>query len=255
MDKFKLKVLSTYKEKDAICYFCESKLYDYLESLDEKYDEYDIQRGIVNNHFLEKLSNTLKNKEFIPPIILVSNADVSNDINNDEFFIEKSKFKILDGLQRTMRLKKLLEAVKFIEKYKNDVKGLSNIRLRKFFREENKKLRFKTDADYIIKVIENNLSMEDFNRSQWFEIWNNLNREQQIHKMILFNAGHKSMDIKHQLELIFLNVIELEKYNECDYSNKIEKCEKEEICLIHSKNVSTRSFYNKKKKMIYILLY
>jgi len=247
MSKFKLKILSNYSEKDAICYFSEANLYEYLENLDEKYDEYDIQRGIVNNHFLEKLANTLKNKEFIPAIILVSNKNI--EVNNSrEFFIEKGKFKILDGLQRTMRLKKLLEATKFIEKFRADIKDLSSIKLRKFFREENKKLGFKTEADYIIKAIKNNLSIEDFNRVQWFEIWNNLDREQQIHKMILFNAGHKSMDIKHQLELIFLNAIELEKYDKCDYDNEIKRCEKEEVCLIHSKNISTRSFYNKKRK-------
>ncbi len=251
MSKLQLKELSKFIEKDeekkeAICYLCETKLNEYLENLNSKYDEYDIQRGIVNNVFLEKLALTLKNKQFIPPIILVSEQNIKLEDKNIK--ISKGKFKILDGLQRTMRLKKLYEATKFIDKY-SEIKELSsNIKKRKFFRENNKN-EFSTEADFIIKAIDNNLTLNDFERNQWFEIWENLDKAKQIEKMILFNAGHKAMDIKHQLELIFLNSVDLDKYKEQCTKETIEnKCEKETICIIHSKEISTRSFYNKKRK-------
>jgi predicted transcriptional regulator len=248
MSKFNLKILSKYQEDKAVCYLCEADLFDYLENLDDKYNEYDIQRGIVSNHFLEKLADTLKNSKFIPSIILVSDEDneIIINANIDNILLSKGKFKILDGLQRTVRLKKLLEATKFINEYSKEIKTLSNIRLRKFFRENNS--GFKTYADYIIEAKNNNLKIDFFKRKQWFEIWTNLNRDKQIEKMIIFNAGHKSMDIKHQLELIFLNSVDLDE-EKCSYEKSYEnKCKKEKLCIIHSKDISTRSFYNKKRK-------
>jgi len=242
------KILSTYQENESNCYLCEGNLKEYLENLSSKYDDYDIQRGLVNNFFLEKLANTLKNKTFIPPIILVLSKTLDQDKKDKELIVQKGDFNILDGLQRTMRLKKLYEATKFIDKYPEIKELTSNIKKRKFFRENNKN-EFSTEADFIIKVIDNDLTLKEFDRNQWFEIWENLDKAKQIEKMILFNAGHKSMDIKHQLELIFLNSVDLDKYKEqCTKDFIKNKCEKETICIIHSKEISTRSFYNKKRK-------
>jgi len=242
------KILSTYQENESNCYLCEGNLKEYLENLSSKYDDYDIQRGLVNNFFLEKLANTLKNKTFIPPIILVLSKTLDQDKKDKELIVQKGDFNILDGLQRTMRLKKLYEATKFIDKYPEIKELTSNIKKRKFFRENNKN-EFSTEADFIIKVIDNDLTLKEFDRNQWFEIWENLDKAKQIEKMILFNAGHKSMDIKHQLELIFLNSVDLDKYKEQCTKDFIEnKCEKETIYIIHSKEISTRSFYNKKRK-------
>jgi len=248
MSKLKFKKLSEYKENEAKCYFTEAKLIDYLVNLNEKYDDYDIQRGIINNFFLEDLAKTLKEGEFIPSIILVLNNN--SDSNGEELIVEKGDFNILDGLQRTVRLKKLLEATKFINKYESEIKEFkSNFQIRKFFRENNKNV-YQTDADYVIKALENVLELKHFDRLQWFEVWENLGKEEQIKKMIIFNAGHKSMDIKHQLELIFLNSIDLEKYKKCSNLEftKTNKCDKQEICIIHSKEILARSFYSKKRR-------
>jgi hypothetical protein len=103
MSKLEFKKLSEYKENKAKCYFTEAKLIDYLVNLNEKYDDYDIQRGIINNFFLEDLAKTLKEGEFIPSIILVLNNN--SDSNGEELIVEKGDFNILDGLQRTVRLK------------------------------------------------------------------------------------------------------------------------------------------------------
>ena len=46
---------------------------------------------------------------------------------------------------------------------------------------------------------------------QWFEVWTSLEKKEQINKMLVLNAGHKPMDIKHQLELLFLNIIPEDK--------------------------------------------
>ena len=243
------KILSSYQENESTCYLCEGNLKEYLENLSSKYDDYDIQRGLVNNFFLEELANTLKNKAFIPPIILVLDTSYNDNKIDKELIVEKGEFNILDGLQRTIRLKNLLEATKFIESYYEELKNInSNFKIRKFFREKNDN-KYQTDSDYVIKAFENKLTLEDFNRKQWFEIWNNLNKAKQIEKMIIFNAGHKSMDIKHQLELIFLNSVELNQYNKCTYKEEFEnKCKKTKLCITYSKDISTRSFYNKKRK-------
>jgi len=65
---------------------------------------------------------------------------------------------------------------------------------------------------------------------QWFEVWDNLDKNEQINKMLLLNAGHKSMDMKHQLELLFLNIISDEYLND----------------FIRSKEVSATYFYKHK---------
>lgn len=37
----------------------------------------------------------------------------------------------------------------------------------------------------------------------WLEVWIGLSEAQQIQKMLVLNAGHKSVNIKHQIELLF----------------------------------------------------
>ena len=69
------------------------------------------------------------------------------------------------------------------------------------------------------------------NFTQWFEVWDNLDKNEQINKMLLLNAGHKSMDMKHQLELLFLNII-----SDTYLDN-----------FIRSKEISSTYFYKHKK--------
>jgi len=201
-------VLSKYEENGKMCYLIESNLFEYLSSLKDNFDEYDIQRGIVNNKFLDKLKDTLKNKKLIPPIVLLSEKKVK--INDKK--IEIKDFEILDGLQRTYRLKEIFDKK---EKYEFNNKDFENYK-------------------------------------QWFLVWEELNKAEQIDKMILLNAGQKSMDLKHQLELIFKGIIHIDKIiKKCSKElEDLDKCSNNEECLVYSKSYSTRFFYRKKIKNV-----
>ncbi len=231
----------------GVCYFCEANLLDYLDSISEEYNQYDIQRGFVNNVFLEGIVDSVKENKFIPPIVLVLKDPMDLEVDR---VIENGQFNILDGLQRTIRLKKLYEAAKFLEDNKVDISDLNGFKLRTYFNKNNHGT-YLTESSYVLKAKEKSLSVEDFKQyDQWFEIWSGLDKVQQIEKMILLNAGHKSMDLKHQLELIFLTSMNIRKYSDakCDYEYDEAKCEKDFSCIVYAKDISTRSFYSKKRK-------
>jgi len=257
-----IKYFTKREESDGgVCYFCEANLAEYLDSIPEEYNTYDIQRGFVNNIFLDKIVDTVKDNKFIPPIVLVLKNDTDLASKNQ---IVNGNFNILDGLQRTTRLKMLYEATKFLKENENDILDLNGLKLGVYFK-KNGENEYSTESSYVKVAKERGLTVEHFEEyTQWFEIWSNINKAQQIEKMILLNAGHKSMDVKHQLELIFLTSLKIDKYNDdqcmklCEDGKKNEeeckkyweynKCKKDFTCIIHSKKISTRSFYSKKRK-------
>lgn len=236
------------QESDGgICYFCGASLLDYLDSIPKEYNQYEIQRGFVNNVFLDTIVDSVKDNKFIPPIVLVLKEPMDLEKNNK---IKNGQFNILDGLQRTIRLKKLYEASKFLNDKKLEINELSDFKLRTYFK-KNYANKYITESSYILKAKEKALTIENFrNFSQWFEIWSDLDKTQQIEKMILLNAGHKSMDLKHQLELIFLTSMNIRQYNDdkCNNDFNETKCKKDYLCIINAKDISTRSFYSKKRK-------
>ena len=86
-------------------YLCKGKLYDFIEALHKDFYEYQIQRRIVRNVYLDGLYKSIQDNTPIPPLTLTaSNASVSR--NRDEVNVDFSSgnVDILDGLQRTFRL-------------------------------------------------------------------------------------------------------------------------------------------------------
>lgn len=210
-------MLSCKKENQSTCYLCESTLKSYIDSLPEDYDEYDVQRGIVNNLYLDDIWIDVILKHHIPPITLIT--------RNDSFNEKKiSDFRILDGLQRTYRIKKIYKTLEFIIKYKDVLlsESISVRSIRSEFKEQIEELDCKAlDIINIInKIKEENIVLEEimnvFDEKQWFEIWNNLTYEEEVKKMLILNAGHKPMSNYHQLELLFLNQLPIinEKYGD-----------------------------------------
>ena len=106
-----LKVLSTRDEinsgKKSTCYLCEGSLEEYVKSIPERYTEYDIQRGIVKNVYLDRLTKSILANKYIPPIVLIADKFKIND-----GMLEIENYKILDGLQRTYRIKAIYIALK-----------------------------------------------------------------------------------------------------------------------------------------------
>lgn len=242
MANLELKILSSREEKNnqniSICYMCEGTLEDYVKSIPDRYADYDVQRGIVTNIYLDRLTQTILDGKFIPPIVLIS---ISNEEPTEE--IDISEYKILDGLQRTYRIKAIYNALMlYIDERENYNINFSTYSKYKLSRSYKEKLEEKdTNATILLTIIEwvkaNNFSINKLknifsNFTQWFEVWTGLDKKEQINKMLVLNAGHKPMNIKHQLELLFLNIIP---------NNYL-------TTFLRAKDVNSSFFYNKKEK-------
>jgi len=230
-------ILDEKSEGNATCYLCRIKLSQYLSTLDADFCNWDIQRGIVNNSYLDGMIDTVLENRHIPPLVLVTSEKVLD---------EKSitKFKILDGLQRTFRLKTIdgsFKLIKFqIENTEDNIFKLSKFKQSKIFKDKIDD--YNADIKIIRAILSKLDNIEDFYKSyntlfesyQWFEVWYNLDVSEQINKMLMLNAGHVAVSTHHQVELLFRNLLD-----EINLSNK-------GINIILSKNTSIPS-YSKKR--------
>lgn len=208
------KILDSFKEGNNTCYLSSIKLEDYLIGLPDDYDTYDVQREIVKNTYLDDLIKTIIQGNHIPPIVLVLEDD--NFIKTDKSLSIKS-FKILDGLQRTFRLKTIYKTVElFIKEYKEhpEILDFSKLVISKRYKEDLESFNSSTSnfvliANHFKTELGKDLANLDylFNRNQWFEIWTGLSPDDEVTKMLILNAGHKPVKTKHQLELLFRNII------------------------------------------------
>ncbi|MBL7858929.1 MAG: hypothetical protein JNM57_14660 [Cyclobacteriaceae bacterium] len=223
-------VLDKITEGSGACYLVKIKLRDYIESLPEDYKDYEVQREIVANVYLDNLIQTVLEEKHIPSLVLVSESE-NFQITGSNF--EVSNFKILDGLQRTFRLKSIFETIRLlINEYPNNpgILNLSKIQLSKLYKSQLE--NFGGSSIQLGKVVETvksgKKSIQDldslFDKYQWFEIWTGLSEKSEVEKMLVLNAGHKPVKTKHQLELLFRNIIPiLQKRNYKEFSVKREK--------------------------------
>ncbi|PRY75303.1 hypothetical protein CLV80_113113 [Yoonia maritima] len=205
-----LQVIDTFEEGNAKGYFCRVGALDFIDSLPIGFKDYFVQRGIVSNRYLDTLWETLEQRLHIPIIVVVGDPSIE-DFPNPELV---GNWKILDGLQRTNRLKIIVDTARFIDQEITvqtelftdghlDVRGLTKhhrsrlnelgcppVLFAKMVRTKAKE-RSQTLLDLIAK------------NTLWLEVWVGLTENEQIKKMLLLNAGHKSVSIKHQIELLF----------------------------------------------------
>lgn len=209
-------------DENGICYFCGCTLKEYVQHLPESYRDNAIQRGIVRNVYLDRLVKTILNQDNIPIITLVG-EDI--DVVNDGKGIHLSKYRILDGLQRTYRIQAIWKCMNFFSTLGNK-EELCSMNKVKLARSMAKQLdENDCDINVLLEIVSEYKRNGDIDRYwkyfeenvQWFEVWENLSIEQETQKMLILNAGHRQMDIRHQLELLFLNV--LPRLNEFCVSN------------------------------------
>lgn len=208
----KAEILDQKKEGSATCYLCRVNLLDYVKSVPKDYQNYVVQRGIVSNRYLDHMVETVHDQKHIPPIVLVCSR-----YNIGKGSISVNDYKILDGLQRTHRLKMIFDSIDILIRSKIDPSKKSD--QDKFLKQYSKELREIGSNRQVFRKLMNygvgpNTDYTDFFKGNflWLEIWVDLSEDEQVNKMLLLNAGHKSVSIKHQLELIFLSTyIELEK--------------------------------------------
>jgi hypothetical protein len=200
-----LKLLDKISEGDAVCLLCKASLAQYVENLPDDFREYYIQRGIVTNRFLDNLWETISKKRHIPPIVLV--AGPKPPVHNiGAVFNLVSGFKVLDGLQRSHRLKEIWDTLTYVN---DEFVDNTNVPVARLTRQLASKLRASNISPQMFqKVLE--AKRQGFKAKElfednniWLEIWFGLSEAQQIQKMLILNAGHKSVNIKHQIELIF----------------------------------------------------
>ena len=248
----KIKIFSHTIEQNSLgeklqCYLIGMRLNDYLDNLPVDYQDYDIQRGIVRNNYLDNIGIDIIKGNHLPVITLTTDR-----VNNKEKSTIEN-FKILDGLQRTFRIHQLYLFLQKIseEEIKNEifevVKNDDKSEFRRKYRTEWKlsdefsytvleaRKIVETFIKYRKKLVPDNL-LDRFDREQWFEVWENLSIEDEIKKMILLNAGHKPMNNYHQLELLFLNQLSFIKERFSD------------IEIVRGKDMSILAYAKSRKK-------
>ena len=205
-----LSVLDKFEEEDAVCLLCRTSLRNYVEALPGDFKEYYIQRGIVSNRFLDNLWDTIAKKRHIPAIVLVAEQSIPS-VGVGEVLELNSKFKVLDGLQRSSRIKEAWDAVNFIRTIHDDGQSPA-VRVARRFSEDLKEIEISSALFQRILTTHREgidiFSLFEDNHV-WLEIWFNLSDSKQIQKMLVLNAGHKSVNIKHQVELLFVGYLEL----------------------------------------------
>jgi len=241
-------VIDEVKEGRAICYLIRSKLTDYITSLPGDYRDYEVQREIVNNSYLDNLIQTILEGRHIPQMVLVAE---NSKLRPDNGTIAIGAFKVLDGLQRTYRLKVIYDTILFaIEEAEKsiDIFGFSRNQLSRLYR--NQLSSIKSSAVLLeklltyVKVKTNNdpkLLLDLLDRWQWFELWVGLEPADEVNKMLILNAGHKAVKNQHQLELLFSNILPL--FKNTKHAGFEVKREREISSIAYSKNRISGQFH------------
>lgn len=210
----RLQILDRIEEDGASCLLCKTNLKEYIEAVPDDFQEFFVQRGIVTNKFLDQLWDTLIQNKHIPTIVIVAEQQPPSLAPLEEFTL-RGGFKVLDGLQRTNRLNIIWNTIRFLENDFDDDLAESETRLARKHSTRLKligcapslfirMLRYKRQLDDIKKISD----LYDQN-TIWVETWFNLNETQQVRKMLILNAGHKAVNIKHQIELLFIEYLDI----------------------------------------------
>jgi len=254
---YKLKILDSKPLGDKIWLLCKGNLDKYLSELKEDFYNFSIQRKIVKNQYLDTLITTVKQGDPIPIITLTyQQANFTADIGS-EISIDMQSVEILDGLQRSFRL----WAHKILMQEYQQNSGMDIVPFTKLLKEKKPEL-FDTGVLSLSKI---RALFEDgglasiqnvFNSFEiYFVLWINLKPKQIIHKMLVLNAGQRSVSKTHQFELLFLylweelvNNTEVKLFREKDPEANAVKSGKREVgdFIFSSIIVGLRSFLERK---------
>ena len=204
----KLTVIDRFEEEEAICLLCKTTLSEYVKALNSDFKDYYVQRGIVSNRYLDNLWDTIAKRKHIPTIVLVSDGDPPTVTTGQSGELTE-KFKVLDGLQRTNRIKEAWDAVEIYNSTDDD-HSISPIRLARKLSDRLKAAEVSSALfQRAVKSARDGVDLTKLFESNniWLEIWFNMTDSQQIQKMLILNAGHKSVNIKHQVELLFIGYL------------------------------------------------
>lgn len=213
----KLTVLQKKTTEKGTWYMCTGNLWEYLSTLQKDFYEYQVQRRIVRNIYLDKLYTSIIKGEPIPPVTLncVTDVDASP---HDEIEVDMLNCDVLDGLQRTFRLWIILELKKIIDEFgfkdykslrswlRNDVGRGALISSQEFVNTNFLKMLF--TAPGIDGIIASYKSYE-----VTLSIWTGLDDNAIIEKMLTLNAGQRAVSSTHQYELLFLHFFDMKRFD------------------------------------------
>ena len=215
-------VLDRFTERGSEGILCRVSFNDYIGNLPSDFRQYFVQRGITSNRYLDNLWETIVERRHIPLLVLVANDDDRNPETGSTVNIHPG-WKILDGLQRTHRLKLIFEVVNYLkENVDKQINILDEYDPISKVVKEHKTWLLKSDcpSSLFAKVLRSKRAMGDdeFGRvfdevNLWLEVWFGLSENEQIQKMLILNAGHKSVNIKHQIELLFSDYLQVLERN------------------------------------------
>lgn len=236
----KYSVLDEKIEGEKICFLIRATLSDYLETLPADYAAYDIQRAIVNNIYLDGLVYTVLAKGHIPSITLIAETDGFDAADG-----VLTNFKILDGLQRTHRLKMIKDTKDLYLRYLGELSDLTDFQVKRKFRKEISEIGSTGNIFVAIKSFCEKNGREALDECfdsnfQWFELWENLSPQDEVRKMLLLNAGHKPVNIKHQLELLFNNILPV-----------MDQVKSKTVSIIKEKNISSSNYNSQRVVGVY----
>jgi hypothetical protein len=236
----KAKILDTKVEGDAQCYLVKASIASYVKDLSEDFFDFHIQREQTSNIYLDSLSDTILSHGHIPTIVLIVDKRDLRKVGQE---VEVASYRILDGLQRTLRMKAFCDASALVQRNQDELLDAdSNLSRTQLIRRYSKQLSdWDVDANLFLKVLDyakkHDLAslQAAMAEPQWFELWTGLTEEAQVKKMLVLNAGHKPVKTRHQLELLFLSVLP-----------KLQNVRGSEFTLIREKQASSTTFAKKR---------
>lgn len=101
-----------FREGSSEGVLCRVEFADYVSNLPENFRDYFVQRGITANRYLDNLWETIVEKKHIPLMVLVAGPNDAMQDNQASINLGDG-WEILDGLQRTHRMKLLYEIVTY----------------------------------------------------------------------------------------------------------------------------------------------
>lgn len=186
-------------------------LLEYIKSLTAENFQYEIQRGIVSNPFLDTILEAVVEKKPLTPISLVSKAyEVGDDI------ISVNHFNILDGLQRTFRFW-IYDQLAQLANSKNchDYRIVT-----KEFKVSCPDYSMAVSPRQVRKLFMNDSDINVWNLNEMYSnfelyvyIWTDLSVDQEIKQMLILNAGQKQMNLSHQFELMYMRIFDENKFD------------------------------------------
>lgn len=169
---------------------CKVSLFDFVSSADKDSFDYETQRGIVENAYLDRILNSIVLGEPLLPITLTTK--VRNDSKESEYMMFDT-FYILDGFQRTYRLWLYWKFSTIVSRFTNRYECEKAIM--KLY--EEKALLKIIPINQLMKLC--NISPEKINVynldkyyksfSVYLYVWNNITEERTINEMLKLNIG------------------------------------------------------------------